>query len=30
MANSYSMKIEFLPDAERWADVPTGVQRRIH
>ena len=28
--NSYSMKIQFSPDAEGWADVLTGVYRRIH
>ena len=27
--NSYSMKIQFSPDAEGWADVLTGVYRRI-
>jgi hypothetical protein len=26
--NSYSMKIQFSPDAEGWADVLTGVYRR--
>jgi hypothetical protein len=24
------MKIQFSPDAEGWADVLTGVYRRIH
>ena len=28
--NSYTMKIQFSPDAEGWADVLTGVYRRIH
>ena len=28
--NSYSLKIQFSPDAEGWADVLTGVYRRIH
>jgi Protein of unknown function (DUF1579) len=28
--NSYSMKIQFSPDAEGWADVLTGVYRRVH
>ena len=28
--NSYSMKIQFSPDSEGWADVLTGVYRRIH
>ena len=28
--NSYAMKIQFSPDAEGWADVLTGVYRRIH
>ena len=27
--NSYSMKIQFSPDAEGWTDVLTGVYRRI-
>src|SRR4030081_2341592 len=27
--NSYTMKIQFSPDAEGWADVLTGVYRRI-
>jgi uncharacterized protein DUF1579 len=27
--NSYSMKIQFSPDAEGWSDVLTGVYRRI-
>ena len=27
--NSYSMKIQFSPDAEGWADVLTGVYRRV-
>jgi hypothetical protein len=27
--NSYSMKIQFSPDAEGWADVLTGVYRRL-
>ncbi|MGX4768548.1 DUF1579 family protein [Bradyrhizobium guangdongense] len=27
---SYSLKIQFSPDAEGWADVLTGVYRRIH
>src|SRR5712671_950678 len=26
--NSYSMKIQFSPDAEGWVDVLTGVYRR--
>ena len=29
-ADSYNMKIQFSPDAEGWADVLTGVYRRIH
>jgi hypothetical protein len=28
--NSYALKIQFSPDAEGWADVLTGVYRRIH
>ena len=28
--NSYSMKIQYSPDAEGWADVLTGVYRRVH
>jgi hypothetical protein len=28
--NSYSLKIQFSPDAEGCADVLTGVYRRIH
>ena len=28
--NSYSLKVQFSPDAEGWADVLTGVYRRIH
>ena len=28
--DSYSLKIQFSPDAEGWADVVTGVYRRIH
>ena len=28
--NSYSLKIQFSPDAEGWADVLIGVYRRIH
>ena len=27
--NTYNMKIQFSPDAEGWADVLTGVYRRI-
>ena len=27
--DSYSMKIQFSPDAEGWADVLTGIYRRI-
>ena len=27
--NSYSLKIQFSPDAEGWADVLTGVYRRV-
>ncbi|MGA7808650.1 DUF1579 family protein [Bradyrhizobium sp.] len=27
---SYLMKIQFSPDAEGWADVLTGVYRRVH
>jgi hypothetical protein len=27
--NTYTMKIQFSPDAEGWADVLTGVYRRI-
>ena len=27
--NNYSMKIQFSPDAEGWADVLTGTYRRI-
>jgi hypothetical protein len=29
-ADSYCMKIHFSPDAEGWADVLTGVYRRLH
>ena len=29
-ANSYALKIQFSPDSEGWADVLTGVYRRIH
>ena len=28
--NTYNMKIQFSPDAEGWADVLTGVYRRVH
>ncbi len=28
--DSYSMKIQFSPDAEGWSDVLTGVYKRIH
>lgn len=28
--NTYSLKIQFSPDAEGWSDVLTGVYRRIH
>ena len=28
--NSYSLKIQFSPDAEGWADVLTGLYRRLH
>ena len=28
--DSYSLKIQFSPDAEGWADELTGVYRRIH
>ena len=28
--NNYAMKIQFSPDAEGWADVLTGVYKRIH
>src|SRR6266568_2935087 len=28
--DSYTMKIQFSPDAEGWADVLTGTYRRIH
>ena len=28
--DNYTMKIQFSPDAEGWADVLTGVYRRIH
>ncbi|MET4391085.1 hypothetical protein ABIB73_006872 [Bradyrhizobium sp. F1.4.3] len=28
--DAYSLKIQFSPDAEGWADVLTGVYRRIH
>ena len=28
--DSYNLKIQFSPDAEGWADVLTGVYRRIH
>jgi hypothetical protein len=28
--DSYALKIQFSPDAEGWADVLTGVYRRIH
>jgi hypothetical protein len=27
--NNYTMKIQFSPDAEGWADVLTGTYRRI-
>ena len=27
--NNYSMKIQFSPDAEGWADVLTGTYRRV-
>ena len=27
--NTYNMKIQFSPDAEGWADVLTGVYRRV-
>ena len=27
--NTYNMKIQFSPDAEGWADVLTGIYRRI-
>ena len=29
-ADTYTMKIQFSPDAEGWADVLTGTYRRIH
>ena len=28
-ADNYTMKIQFSPDAEGWADVLTGVYRRV-
>ena len=28
--NTYTMKIQFSPDAEGWADVLTGTYRRVH
>jgi Protein of unknown function (DUF1579) len=28
--DNYTMKIQFSPDAEGWADVLTGVYKRIH
>jgi hypothetical protein len=28
--DSYTMKIQFSPDAEGWSDVLTGTYRRIH
>lgn len=28
--DSYTMKIQFSPDAEGWTDVLTGTYRRIH
>jgi Protein of unknown function (DUF1579) len=28
--STYTLKIQFSPDAEGWADVLTGVYRRIH
>ena len=28
--HSYSLKIQFSPDAEGWADVLTGLYRRLH
>jgi hypothetical protein len=28
--DSYSMKIQYSPDAEGWADVLTGIYRRVH
>ena len=28
--DSYSLKIQFSPDAEGWSDVLTGIYRRIH
>ena len=28
--DTYKLKIQFSPDAEGWADVLTGVYRRIH
>jgi hypothetical protein len=28
-ADTYTMKIQFSPDAEGWADVLTGVYRRV-
>ncbi len=28
--DSYTLKIQFSPDAEGWADVLTGVYRRTH
>ena len=27
--NTYNMKIQFSPDAEGWADVLTGIYRRV-
>ncbi len=29
-SDTYTLKIQFLPDAEGWADMLTGVYRRIH
>jgi hypothetical protein len=28
--NTYTLKIQFSPDSEGWADVLTGTYRRIH
>jgi hypothetical protein len=28
-ADTYNMKIQFSPDAEGWADVLSGVYRRV-
>ena len=28
--DNYTVKIQFSPDAEGWADVLTGVYRRVH